>query len=372
MPERPIHILHVVPTLGVGGLELTMARLVRRLSNSDMQHTICCLTGDPIIQDRFDQGVDIHCMHADRNGKFLPFRLAGLLRRLRPSAIHARNWPAWPDIALAALMVRPTVPVIWSFHGFESTGPVPFRRRFACRLLALITAHLFAVSQAARDGLARDVGLPAARISVIPNGVDTSQFKPITYCPNRGTFTIGTVGNLTPVKNQALLLRAAGLLARRGLDFRLEIGGEGPQREALLALSAELGIQDRLRLLGHVRDVPVFLHSLDLFVLPSRSEAHPNALLEAMACGIPCVATAVGGAPEVLDRGRCGLLVPDDDVEALAETIGLLASAPSQRQELAKAGADWAGEQYSLDRMVERYRRLYLTIVNPIPNGEAG
>ena len=122
---------------------------------------------------------------------------------------------------------------------------------------------------------------------------------------------VGTVGNLTPVKNHLLLVEAFAGAVRQGLDAQLQIAGQGPMGHAVRDRATALGMADRVQLVGQVRDVPQFLGQLDLFVLSSASEAHPNALLEAMATGLPCVATAVGGVPEVLREGA-GVVVDLD------------------------------------------------------------
>jgi glycosyltransferase involved in cell wall biosynthesis len=114
-----------------------------------------------------------------------------------------------------------------------------------------------------------------------------------------------------------------------------------------------------VRLGGHVSDVASFLSQLDVFVLPSRSEAHPIALLEAMGCGLPCVGTRVGGIPEVLDDGNAGLLVADDDESSLGEVLAELAGDPDMRARLGRAARERVCRRYSLDAMIDRYVRLY-------------
>ncbi|MBK6603370.1 MAG: glycosyltransferase [Betaproteobacteria bacterium] len=146
------------------------------------------------------------------------------------------------------------------------------------------------------------VGLREQDVAVIPNGVDTRRFAPTQRAHTTNELLVGTVGSLTPVKNQALLIRACARVIQQGLALRLDIVGEGRERPALEGLVRSLGMTGRVRLLGHIDDIPAFLNGLDLFVLPSDSEAHPNALSEAMACGLACIASRVGGVAEIADQ----------------------------------------------------------------------
>lgn len=361
MSDMP-HILHVVPMLGIGGLELAMARVISAMPEGQMRQSVCCLRGEPLIQDRLAADVQVHCMHVERadavGRRTLPWRLAKLLRGIRPDVIHARNWSAWPDIAIASRLVRTRIPLIWSFHGLCGSEPIPLRRRLAFRLLAAMTSRIFAVSRAAKDILVKDVGL--RDVDVILNGVDTVCFKPSGWPAGGGELHIGSVGSLTPWKNHALAIEALALLTRDGMPCRLSIAGEGWERDNLSRLAARLGVQNRVALVGNIADVPAFLNSLDMFVLPSKTEAHPNALLEAMASGLPCVATAVGGCVEVLNRGTCGVLVPDGNAAAMAGALSDLAKSPDRRQGLGRAARDRVIQRYSLDRMIESYRRMYM------------
>ncbi|MDQ2696936.1 MAG: glycosyltransferase family 4 protein [Pseudomonadota bacterium] len=360
--DQPLHVLHVVPTLRVGGMELALSRIVNGLAGRGITGSVVCLTGEPAIRDRFDAHVQVHCMHARPNEWGLPWRLRALLRRLRPQVIHARNWGAWPDIALARLSLYPPIPLIFSFHGLAGSGPMPWRQRLAYRLLARMTTRVFTVSQASRQFLVNHVGLPGAALDVIPNGVDTVRFRPAAGRVPGAMPVIGTVGSLAPVKNQALLIRAVGGLLARGLDVRLDIAGEGPEKTRLDELAHSLGIARRLRLLGHVADVPAFMNSLDIFVLPSDSEAHPNALLEAMACALPCVGTRVGGVPEVLGSCPSSLLIDAGDQAGLTAALAELVADPARRAALGRAGRECILRHYSMAQMMDAYAALYASL----------
>jgi len=361
---RAPHVLHVVPGLLPGGMELALTRVVNGLSGA-MRHSVACLFGEPVIRALFPAGTEIHCFHARPNEVHLPWRLRQLLNRLEPTVIHARNWGAWPDVALARLLRRRRIPLIFSFHGVENAGPMPLRRRVAFRVLPRLTTQLLAVSESSKLMLVGQYGWPSDRVLVIPNGVDTQRFCPAPDEPGRPPLVVGAVGHLRRIKNHALLLEACALLAQRGLDVELRIAGEGPEKPNLCRQADELGFRHCLHLPGHTADVVPFLRGLHVFVLSSDSEQHPNALLEAMACGLACVATRVGSVEEVLDGGRCGRIIEPGDGEGLARALQDLAGDAGQRRDFGRAARQRACESYRLDRMIAAYRRLYERLSRP-------
>ena len=352
-------MLHVVPGLGAGGMELAMARVVTGLTGNGMRHSVACLKGEAQIASRLPPETDIHCLHSRPNEPQLPTRLDRLIRRLRPTVIHARNWGAWPDMAAGRLMTRPIVPLVFSFHGLGEAGYMPLRRRLASRVLVRMTTCLFTVSEQSRRMLVAKWGWPEERVRVIPNGVDTGRFRPLGIPKDTGRTVVGTVGNLRLVKNHALLLRACAALTEEGIDLELRIAGDGPERANLLAAAESFGFADRLRLFGRTEDVPEFLNRLDVFALTSDSEQHPNALNEAMACGIPSVATRVGCVEELLDNGHCGPIVPPGDAECLVAALGRLIREPEQARQWAAAARERVQQHYSMSQMLEAYGRLY-------------
>lgn len=357
--KKTVHVLHVVPSLGVGGLQVAMARVVNALGHQGMRHSICALKGQPEIRNLLDPSVKIFCMNARPHDPTLPFRLARLIRTLNPTVIHARNWSAWPDITLARALTGFAQPLIFSFHGVDSTRPLPLLRRLAWRALASLTTHIFTVSTASKAFLAQKMGLHAGRIHIIPNGVDTEHFSPSQHPSTATRLVIGTVGSLNPIKNQALLIRAFASLIDSGIDAELRLAGSGPLKQELLALAESLSVADRLRFSGHVQNVPEFLRDLNIFTLSSDSEAHPNALLEAMACGLPCLATDVGGVKQVLDSGACGLLAEPGNVAQFADALKKLAANPTLREKLGRSARNRVCTHYSLTGMIKSYDDLY-------------
>ena len=336
-----------------------MARVISGLSSRSMRHSVICLKGRAHIADRMPGQTDIYCMDSRPNELALPFRILKLIRKIRPTVIHARNWGAWPDVALARLVCRPVVPLIFSFHGLAQAGYMPLRRRLASAVLGRITNCLFAVDEPSKRMLVSKWYWPRDKTRVIQNGVDTQLFRPSERQKGPKRVVIGNVGNLNPIKNQALLVRAAAELAAGQIDLELRIAGQGEQRDNLTELAQTVGLGDRLRLLGHVDDIAGFLGELDVFVLCSKSEGHPNALLEAMACGLPCVATRLETVEDVLDNGECGLMVEPEDKTSMIEAISAILRDPELARRLGSAARKSVCDRYGMDRMLEAYAELY-------------
>ena len=216
-------------------------------------------------------------------------------------------------------------------------------------------------------------GVSERRITVQHNAVPP--FPPVSpECVARLREALGipaealvllSVGRFSPEKAHAGLLRAVAALMRRAgaPAFRLLMVGDGPERERLHALCRELEVTDRVVFAGTTADVSVYYSLADVFVLPSRSEGSPNALLEAMASGTPVVATAVGGVPEVVRSGDNGLLVPANDVHALAGGIAELLSSPELRQRLGRSGRDWVALHHSPPEYAKSVLALYQDVV---------
>lgn len=355
--EVGVHVLHVVRTLGHGGMERNLRRVAMALSHRAIRSSILLLHDRQDVIS-FPDEIPIHRVVTRPHDPRMALRIASLLRRVRPTVIHARNWGAWPDTAIARLLVHPRPPLIFSYHGMEGSS-VPRALRWKFKAMEKITTRMFAVSEAARDLLVEAYGLSKKRVDVIQNGVDTELFTARPPRSSAGRFVIGSVGRMFRVKNLPLLLRAAHRLISSGLDVELCIAGDGPDEALVRELGASLGLSDRLVLLGHVEDVVSVMHRLDLFVLSSENEANPNALLEAMSCALPCVSTAVGSVPELLDGGRCGLLVRPGDEIALADGMRRIIEDHGFREALGRAARRRVCERYSQARMFDAYEALY-------------
>jgi glycosyltransferase involved in cell wall biosynthesis len=202
----------------------------------------------------------------------------------------------------------------------------------------------------------RVVGRPA-RVIYAGAAVPGSAFAPRLTSPSG--MVLGTAGRLIGLKGIEYLLGAAVILEREFPTLRVEMAGSGPQARELEQRVERLGLASRVKFLGWVDDLRSVMEHWDVFVLPSLEEGFPIAALEAMAAGLPVVASAVGGVPELIEDGKTGWLVPPRDVEALASRVGLLLNDPERRQEMAAAAQARVRDQFSLAQMTESFGKLY-------------
>src|SRR5262249_34717308 len=240
--------------------------------------------------------------------------LTRLFRRWKIDVVHTHDERPNIYAALAARLAG-VRRVVHTRHG--QRPPLTPRPMPPVRMASRLPDHLFCVSRDTAR-LSMEQGVPASRVRTIRNGIDLDRFS---YAGPRTDGPIVAVARLSPEKGIEGLLRAAALALRECPSLRFEIAGDGPCLSELTRLALQLGVSDRVRFLGQVRDVPGLLARASIFVLPSESEGVALTLLEAMAKGLPVVATRVGGNCEVVVEGETGLLVPARDPNALASAL---------------------------------------------------
>jgi len=366
MSHRPLRIVHVVPTLDVGGLENGLVNLVAALP--ELTHAVVSMGPLGAFARRLPRDVELSSLDKPAGApmRLAMFRLLRVLRRLQPDLVHSRNWGAIEAVPAARLAgVRA---VVHSEHGRELSDPegLNARRNRFRRLLAPLMDRVVTVSADLSAWLQQTVRLPAGKLLVIPNGVDTQRFSPARRFAGRQalraadqTMVIGTVGRLNGIKDYPTLLTAFADIARRAPHVTLVFIGDGPQRAALEALAASLAIHERVHFLGERRDVPELIAGLDVFVLPSIAEGMSNTLLEAMAAGRPVVATGVGGNPEVVEDGVTGTIIPIRHPAALTKAIDGYLWDSGLRTAHGEAARRRAVTEFGLVSMVSRYHDLY-------------
>jgi sugar transferase (PEP-CTERM/EpsH1 system associated) len=365
----PIRILHLVDSLGKGGLENGMVNLLGRLDPMRFEHIVCAIRELGENAGRLPERVRVVRLGQQAAGARLQTpAMVRVIREFRPQVVHSRNWGAIEGVFAGRW--AGSCAVIHGEHGLtvEAAAREP-RRRIWMRRLAYELAHrVVAVSGQLRAHHAGRTGFAAERITVIHNGVDNRRFRPDPETRGRvrrelglpdGEFCIGCVGNLFPVKDHMTLLRAIGEFAQESRAWRLLLIGEGPERPALEAFVKRAEWRGRVCFLGSSNRVAELLQTIDAYVLPSVFEGISNALLEAMASGIPAIATAVGGNPEVVIDGVSGLLFPAGDSRRLAGHLRALEARPEMRQRLGQHARRRVAEEFSIDSMAGKYADLY-------------
>lgn len=244
--------------------------------------------------------------------------------------------------------------------------------RFASRLLNHRYDRILAPSQAVLDAVASSERAPRRRMLCIPNGVDTARFKPDPVAHQRlrtqfglgsDALLIGCVADLFAVKRHVDLIDAFARIRDAHPEAHLLLVGEGPLRSAIESRARARRVEDGVHMLGSRKDVDALLPALDVFVLASDTEGLSNAILEAQACGLPVVATHVGGNPDLVDDD-CGVLVPARDPDAMAEAIGALLDKPDLRKRMSAAARSRVVDNHSLDSMTQAYASLYQELVH--------
>ncbi len=371
--SRPL-VAHVVFRFDYGGLENGLVNLINRMPPEACRHAVIALTECTEFAGRLERpDVSVHSL-GKRPGKdpAAYVRLFRLLRELRPAILHTRNigtLDCAPIARLAGVGVCVHGEHGWDTHDPEGKNPKYRRLR---RLVNPLVRRFITVSEELREWLADTVGIDAAKIVRICNGVDTERFSPRgadsrhpevrRHLPDDAVI-VGSVLRFNEIKDPMNLVEAfIGAKSREdsaGPPLCLLMVGDGPLREAAAARLAEAGVADCAWLPGSRDDVPELLRAMDLFVLGSRREGISNTLLEAMASGLPLIATDTGGNRELVAPGRNGLLVPPGDSAALGEAIRRVATKGDLRRQMAESARADAVGGFSLDGMVENYWRVY-------------
>jgi len=368
-PDEVPLVAHLVYSFGCGGLQTLLAECINRIPAQRYRHAVICLTPSRGEAQRIERAdVAFYDLHKPP-GKSPATHLAlwRLLRRLRPAILHTYNVGAIEYNATALLA---GVPVrIHAEHGRDSVEIDGRHRRYNLlrRLLVPAIDAYVPVSNDLVDWLRHTIGIPESRIAMVANGVDTARYAPApaaaTPAPAPRPVWIGTVGRADRIKNHAGLLEIFALLLERfpppRFDLRLAIVGDGPLLETLRKRVAAAGWSERVWLPGARGDVAAILRGWSVFVLPSLSEATPVVILEAMASGLPVVASRVGGVPQLVLEGRTGFLADPSEPQAFADAIAAYVDDAGLRAAHGAAGRAQVQAGHSVDAMVAGYDALY-------------
>jgi glycosyltransferase involved in cell wall biosynthesis len=361
-----MNVLHLIDTTGPGGAETVFVELAARSRQAG--HPTAVIRGPGWVKDQLElKGIApvIEDCKGSLNWRFLA-QLRQLVAKSRIDLIHAHLLGSNVYASLAgALTGRP---VISTFHGAVDISP---NERFAGIKFGAIKrfSTVVAVSEELQTLLSDKLHVPKEQIHLIPNAIDCQRFATATPLPLRDRFgkpqdvpLIGALGNIRPAKDYPNALRALAALHGRGQDAALLVAGhqKEPLMSALLALRAELGLEERVYFLGFLDTPEQFIASLDIFLLSSSSEGHPLALTQAMAAGVPIVATRCG--VEKIISENTAWLADKESPEGLAASLGAALVRKDEAQRRAREAQTEAFAKYDFEAMFGRYRDLYLSL----------
>ncbi len=379
MPDRRIKVLFLIDSLGPGGAERLMVDLLPRLREIGVDSDVVAIQerhGNPIADDLRRVGVTVSTVGIER------LRERGALARVMtavldssPDVIHTQL--EFADILGSIAGSRLDIPTIATIHTLDR--PKPWSREAArFRVMAWTlrrrSQRVIAVSESARRHVLRKAGLPKRCTITIHNGINLTPFlgtdhttrnrvrEELDFAPD--VPVVATVAVLREPKGIDDMLEALPALLINHPLLRYLIVGDGPHRTALEAKAAELGVHDSVHFAGRRADVADMLAAADIFVLPSLTEALPTVIIEAMAVGLPVVATTVGGIPELVEHGTTGVLVPPASPLRLSEAVGRLLDSPRQRHAMGLTGRRSAIDRFSIERHASRLADEYRVLVS--------
>jgi len=356
----PTRIVHVVGQLDTGGMEKLLVEFARCADRQRFDVRFISLTTRGRVAREIEQ-LGCIVMPLDQPPGLRPgfaLRLARVFRSWKADVIHAHNAKSLAYCSFAARLAR--VPaMIYTCHG-ERFG-ASRRQNLLFRFTANLVDAAVCVSHASERRCIKD-GVKAHRVHTIWNGIDVSRFS---YAGPVAGGPVVMVGRLSPEKDVETLLRAIAIATRQEPTLRLLVAGDGPCLRDLKRTSDELGLAKSVEFLGNVSDVPALLRQASMSVLSSLTEGISLTLLEAMSCGLPVVATRVGGNPEVVAENETGMLVPPRDPEALAAAILRVWRNSELGRRMGLAGRHRVEAHFDVRRMIGRYESLYLAALGP-------
>lgn len=378
--DRGPLIAHVIFRFDYGGLENGVVNLINRSSTKGYRHAVIALTEVSSFADRVTaEHVTFHAIGKRPGKDFASYwRLVRVLRRLKPDILHSRNLGTL-DAVVAARLAGVRV-CLHGEHGWDVHDPDGTNRKYRLmrKLLSPLITRFVTVSVDLRDWLTGTVGIRESKVLSICNGVDTGKFSPANSADREraglpadvfppDAIVVGGVARFERIKDPMNLIEAFIECARDGGTdtnrLRLLYIGDGALRDAALRRLDEAGLAGRAWLPGSRDDIPSLLRCMDVFVLASQREGISNTLLEAMAAGLPTIATATGGNLELVADGQTGRLVPVGDSQTLAAAIRDYATDPAMRTAHARQARMRAESKFSLDNMVTRYTELYDSVL---------
>ena len=378
MSSSEIPVLHLVNRFWIGGAERQFVERVRRHPPGFRAVVGCLEASGPMLDPVRALGHDpevfpLHGSMLQPNTAMQIARMAALIRTEGIRIVHATDFNT-NLLGLAAARLTGAKAIVSRVDlGHLRAGFGRWHReveKLTARLADLVVAN----AEAVRQVCIGEEGVKPDKCVVVRNGIDLKGFDAKAGLPleaplplEDGAPFVAVIGNLWPVKGHRTLVEAVALLPLELRHVRFVCAGEGPERDSLARRIAELGLEDRVLLVGHRLDVPTILSRAQAACLCSSAEGLSNALMEAMAARLPIVATRVGGTPELVREGDNGFLVPSGDAPALAERLSALLSRPDEARAMGLRGRRRVESELSMERMAEGHGALYRRALGAAP-----
>jgi len=374
---QPVGAVHLIHTVAYGGVETAVLNWLQRLDRSMFEPHLVCFENPGATESHFvraaeDRGFAVAKIPWGRRKPLWKASraLARIVRERRAQILHTHNWYADFVGALTARLVPvKTVTTLYVWSDFD------WKRNLLQRMDQYVIRSFDVISAHCEDTRRKTValGIPEERVRTLICGFEAPkvailpcerQRRRAQYGVRPGEIVLANIARLYPEKAQEALLRIFRRILQRHPQTRLWIVGIGPLESRLKALATEMGLNDRVSFLGFIDDLPSFLPLVDIHVNSSTAEGVPLAICSGLAAGLPIVATEVGGLPEILDYGRCGVLVPRDDEAGFAAAVSHLIEHPDERARLAATGQRFIENDYSLSTAVDRVQGTYCEVLN--------
>jgi len=370
--DKRVKVLYVFAALPVGGAEEVLITEVEGLDKTRFDPLVCVLSEKgPVGEGIERRGFPVAALHRMKHHRFdsrIVRDLYRLIKTEKVDVVHTHLYDGNKYGRLAAGLAR--VPVLIShYHNVYAGRRIKYH--LINRVLSTLNDRILAVSQAVKESVVRYDRISPGKIEVLYNGIDPSKFKG-NFKESRvrqkfgvkpEDFLVGIVARLEEQKGHIYLFKALRQLRPDFSQIKVLVVGDGTLRSALESRAMEMGLSEQVLFAGTRKDIPEILAALDLFILPSLWEGFSLALLEAMAMGTPVIATAVGGASEVIRSGHDGLLIPPGEESSLVTAVREAILDPRKFEEMGRKGKETVGRQFTVARHLTRLQDLYLEVL---------
>lgn len=360
-------ILHVITTINLGGAENHLFDLISAQRNQGLEVGVAYLKGDSYRKEQYEKmGVKVFNLNIPNWLIFFKFAtLVNVLRFFKPSVVHAHMPPA-ELLSVLSLAFFPDIPLVTSKHNDEKFAPV-IKNFYLAGFVARRASRIICISSAVKNYIEKNIYVDTSKLRMIYYSVNLNNFKNTEAAKDlvysQGKLIFGTIARLTPQKSLHTLIEAFAMFLKDH-DSQLIIVGSGELEKELKELASRLGLENHITWTGKRSDIPEILKAFDVFILPSIYEGFGLVLLEAMAAGVPIIASRVSAIPEVLDQGRSGLLFKVQDVQELKKCMEELVD-DEKRFSLAREGLKRVTVNFNLERMERETRDVYFEVITP-------